>query len=188
MNASIQTFYFITVITRRPTTLAHVHSCSFACVCCIRWRSTHGGLALRSSVACVLALYGLASVRVLAFAHSRAYGGCMAIRRSASMRCRRECVRSLTCVYGGCLFVALSAGKYNGRAIHTWTVNAASKGSIRFVTVSLSLAIHLPWPLGFASPQPRLRARRFNFSVSVVTIRCAQHLYRPHWPGKRHPQ
>ena len=88
----------------------------------------------------------------------------------------------------GCPFVALSAGIDHDRATHTWTVNAASKGRIRFVMVSLSLAIHLPWPLGFSSPQPRLRARRFNFSVSVVTIRCAQHLYRPHWPGKRHPQ
>ncbi len=63
-----------------------------------------------------------------------------------------------------CLFVALSAGIDHGRAIHTWTLNAASRGRILFVTVSLSLAIHLPWPLGFASPQPRLRARQFNFS------------------------
>ena len=186
MNASIQTFYFITVIIRRPTTLAHVYSRSFACVCCIHWRSTHGGLALRSR----------ASSRYTgwqAFVYLRS----LTLVRSAAawlFVAPRQCVaggnafvrsRAYT---AGCLFVALSAGIDHDSATHTWTVNTASKGRIHFVTVSLSLAIHLPWPLGLSSPQPRLRARRFNFSVSVVTIRCAQHLYRPHWPGKRHPQ
>ena len=181
MNASIQTFYFITVIIRRPTTLSFVRMrllyslavdprrARATVVGRVRPRAIRAGkrsCTCVRSLPCVRRLHGYSSLRVHAL--------------TAGMRSFAHTA--------GCLFVALSAGIDHDRATHTWTVNAASKGRIRFVTASLSLAIHLPWPLGFSSPQPRLRARRFNFSVSVVTIRCAPHLYRPHWPGKRHPQ